>query len=104
MFAVIRAGGKQYRVTEGDTLKVDRMDGEAGGSVRLEDVLMVQDEGGTRIGTPTVPGAFVECTIVQHGKGKKVRVYKYKPKKDSEKTIGFRRQFTQLRVEKIVAG
>lgn len=104
MFAVIRSGGKQYRVAEGDTVKVDHMLGDPGANVRLDDVLMVQSDKDSKVGTPKVKGAYVECTIVGQGKDKKIRIYKYKAKKGFEKTQGFRRQFTELKVNKIVAG
>ena len=104
MFAVIRTGGKQYRVAEGETVRVDRLEGETGAEIRLEDVLMVKGDDSASVGSPTVDGAYIDCTIVQQGKGKKIRVFKYKAKKDSEKTIGHRHQFTELKVNKIVAG
>lgn len=102
MYAVIRSGGKQYTVRPGDTLDVEKLDGEAGASVELTDVLMVSDDGAITVGAPTVAGARVLAEIVEHGKGKKVVVFKYKPKIRYRKRTGHRQQFTRLAVREIV--
>jgi len=102
MYAVIRSGGKQYTVRPGDTLHVEKLDGEAGASVDLDEVLMVSDDDTTTIGTPTIAGARVVAEIVGHGKGKKVVVFKYKPKIRYRKRTGHRQRYTRLSVKEIV--
>src|SRR6266508_461614 len=102
MYAVIQSGGKQYTVRPGDTLTVEKLDGDAGSSVDLTDVLMVADGDAVTVGTPTVSGARVVAEIVEHGKHKKVVVFKYKPKIRYRKRTGHRQQFTRLAVKEIV--
>jgi large subunit ribosomal protein L21 len=102
MYAVIRSGGKQYTVRPGDTLTVEKLDGDAGSSVELTDVLMVADGDAVTVGTPTVAGARVVADIVEHGKAKKIVVFKYKPKIRYRKRTGHRQQFTRLAVKDIV--
>jgi large subunit ribosomal protein L21 len=102
MYAVIRTGGKQYTVRAGETLDVERLDGEAGDSVELTDVLLVSDGDAVTVGEPTISGAKVVADIVEHGKGKKVVVFKYKPKIRYRKRTGHRQQFTRLSVKEIV--
>ena len=102
MYAVIRTGGKQYTVRPGDILSVERLDGEAGASIEFGDVLMVADDGAVTVGTPTVAGARVLAEIVEHGKGKKVVVFKYKPKIRYRRRTGHRQQYTRLSVKEIV--
>ncbi len=102
MYAVIQSGGKQYTVQPGETLTVEKLDGEVGSSIELTDILMVADGDSVTIGTPTVAGARVVADIVEHGKGKKVVVFKYKPKIRYRKRTGHRQQFTRLTVKEIV--
>jgi len=102
MYAVIRTGGKQYTVRPGETLSVEKLDGEVGSNVELTDVLMVADGDSVTLGTPTVAGAKVLAEVVEHGKGKKVVVFKYKPKIRYRKRTGHRQQFTRLSVTEIV--
>ncbi|MGH2585218.1 MAG: 50S ribosomal protein L21 [Dehalococcoidia bacterium] len=102
MYAVIRTGGKQYTVRPGETLSVEKLDGEVGANVELTDVLMVADGDSVTLGTPTVAGAKVLAEVVEHGKGKKVVVFKYKPKIRYRKRTGHRQQFTRLSVTEIV--
>ena len=102
MYAVIRTGGKQYTVRPGDTLNVEKLDGDVGSTVELADVLVVADGDAVTIGTPTVAGARVKADIVEHGKGKKVIVFKYKSKIRYRKRTGHRQQFTRLNVTDIV--
>lgn len=104
MYAVIRSGGKQYTVRPGETLDVEKIGGEAGGSVELTDVLMVADGDAVSVGSPTVAGAKVLAEIVEHGKGKKIVVFKYKPKIRYRKKTGHRQQYTRLAVKDIVTG
>jgi large subunit ribosomal protein L21 len=102
MYAVIRSGGKQYTVRPGDRLDVEKLDGEVGSQVELTDVLMVADGDTVSLGAPSVSGARVTAEIVEHGKGKKVVVFKYKPKIRYRKRTGHRQQFTRLAIKDIV--
>ena len=104
MYAVVQTGGKQYRVSEGDIIKVEKLDVEAGQSISLEDVLVVGGEGTTTIGAPFIEGASVACNVVENGKAAKVYIYKYKAKKDYRKKQGHRQPYTMLKVESIVLG
>lgn len=103
MYAIIKTGGKQYMVNEGDVLTVEKLDVESGAKVVFEEVLAVGNNGELNLGTPVVAGAKVEATVVENGKTKKVIVFKYKPKKDYRKKQGHRQPFTKVRIEKINA-
>ena len=98
MKAIFVTGGKQYYVSEGDTIYVEKLNVEAGETVEFTDVLMV----GEKVGTPNVKGAKVVCTAEKNGKAKKVVVFKYHPKKKYRKTQGHRQPYTKLVVKKIV--
>ena len=102
MYAVIRSGGKQYTVRPGDRLDVEKLDGEVGAEIELTEVLMVADGEDVSLGAPSVSGAKVTAEIVEHGKGKKVVVFKYKPKIRYRKRTGHRQQFTRLAIKDIV--
>ena len=99
MYAVIESGGKQYRVAEGDEIEVEKLDIEAGKKVDLDRVLMVADEGDVKVGSPTVEGAKVKATVKEHGRGKKIIVYKHK--KNYHKKQGHRQSYTRLHIDKI---
>ena len=101
MYAVIETGGKQYRVTEGDKIYVEKLDAEAGKTVTIKEVLVVEKDGQTLIGKPYVAGASVKADVVENGKAKKVVIYKYKAKKDSKKKQGHRQPYTQLEIKAI---
>jgi large subunit ribosomal protein L21 len=101
-YAVIRSGGKQYTVREGDSLKVEKLAGEPGESLEIADVLMVSDGDSITVGAPLVTGAKVMAEIVEHGKGEKIVVFKYKPKVRYRKRTGHRQQFTKLAIKQIV--
>ena len=102
MYAVVKTGGKQYKVSEGDLLKVEKLEGAVGETVELNEVLMV---GGDKvaIGTPLVPSASVVGKIIQQGKNKKILVFKSKRRKNSRKLNGHRQHMTVLKIEKINA-
>lgn len=104
MYAVIRTGGKQYRVTEGATLKVERLDAEAGSKLNLDDVLMVADGENVKVGTPTVKGAKVTASVVGHGRGPKVHIMKFRRRKHHQKRTGHRQAYTEISIDKIAAG
>ena len=102
MYAIIATGGKQYKVAEGDVIKVERLGAAAGEAVTFDQVLAVNN-GEMKIGCPTVEGATVSATVVKEGKGKKVIVYKYKRKTGYHKKNGHRQLFTEVKIEKINA-
>ena len=99
MFAIIETGGKQYKVSEGDELFVEKLDVEAESEVVFDKVLMVEG----KVGTPYVEGATVKATVVKHGKGKKIIVYKYKSKKNYHKKQGHRQPYTKVKIVAINA-
>jgi len=102
MYAVVKTGGKQYKVSEGDLLKVEKLEGAVGDTVELTEVLMVGGEKVT-IGTPLVPSASVIGKIIEQGKDKKILVFKAKRRKNSRKLNGHRQLRTVLKIEKINA-
>ena len=102
MFAVVRTGGKQYKVKEGDVIKIEKLAGEEGGSVELEEVLLIGDAPETKIGQPLVPNAKVVCSIVDQGKNKKVIVFKAKRRKGYQKKQGHRQMYTSLKINQII--
>ena len=97
MFAVVQTGGKQYKVSENDDITVEKLENEVGDKINLE-VLLVSDNGTVVVGNPVVAGAVCEAEVVAHGKGDKIVVFKYKPKKNERKKQGHRQPFTQLRI------
>lgn len=99
MYAIIATGGKQYKVAEGDFLKVEKLGVEAGGTVTFDDVLAISDNG-LKVGND-VANASVTATVVENGKAKKVIVYKYKRKTGYHKKQGHRQQYTKVKIEKI---
>jgi large subunit ribosomal protein L21 len=102
MYAIVEAGGKQYRVTPGDVVKIDHLQLSEGEPFRLEKVLFVQkDDATVAVGTPFVQGASVRGTVLAHGKDQKVMVFRYRRKKNIRKFRGHRQQFTQVKIEGI---
>jgi large subunit ribosomal protein L21 len=102
MYAIIATGGKQYRVSEGDVLEVEKLGASEGEKVTFDQVLAVGGDE-LKIGSPTVSGASVEASVVAEGRGRKVIVYKYKPKKGFHKKNGHRQSFTRVKIDKINA-
>ncbi|MDR7870267.1 MAG: 50S ribosomal protein L21 [Tissierellaceae bacterium] len=102
MYAVIETGGKQYRVQEGDTLFVEKLEAEVGETVSFDKVLILSKEGELLAGKPYVEGVKVEGNVVEQGKAKKIVVFKYKAKKNIRKKTGHRQPFTKIKIEKIV--
>jgi large subunit ribosomal protein L21 len=102
MYAIIKCGGKQYKVQEGDFLNLDLLDASPKEKVTVTEVLAVND-GELKVGTPVVDGASVELEVITHGKDKKVIIYKKRRRKDSKLKKGFRRQYTRVKVTKISA-
>ena len=103
MYAIIATGGKQYKVAEGDIIKVEKLGVDAGETVVTFDQVLAVNNGEMKIGCPTVEGATVSATVVKEGKGKKVIVYKYKRKTGYHKKNGHRQLFTEVKIEKINA-
>ena len=101
MNAIIVTGGKQYKVAEGDVLFIEKLDVEAGESVKFDQVLAIIDGEEATFGAPVVEGASVEATIVKNGKGKKIRIFKYNPKKGYRKRQGHRQPYTKVEITKI---
>lgn len=98
MYAVIRTGGKQYRVAEGDTLKVEKLDTAAGESLDISDVLLVANGEELKVGAPVVEGARVTAEVVSHGRGPKIKIIKFKRRKHHRKQMGHRQWFTELKI------
>lgn len=104
MYAIVKTGGKQYKVSEGDVLFVEKLEANEGDVVTLDEVLAVNvNNGELKIGAPVVEGANVQAKVLEQGKDKKIIVYKYKPKKDYRRKNGHRQLYTKLVVEKINA-
>ena len=101
MKAIIVTGGKQYTVAEGDILFIEKLNAEAEETVKFDTVLAVLDGENTKIGTPVVEGAAVEAKVVKNGKGKKITVFKYKPKKGEKRKMGHRQPYTKVEITKV---
>ena len=103
MYAIIESCGRQYKVSEGDTIFFEKLDDEEGAKVSFDKVVLVSDDKDVKIGTPYVKGAKVEGTVISHGKGKKIIVYKYKAKKNYRRTQGHRQPYTKVEIKSIKA-
>lgn len=101
MYAVVETGGKQYKVSEGDILSVERLSASEGDKLVLDKVLLYSDENDTKVGTPYVEGAKVEAEVMENGKGKKVIIFKFKSKKNYRKKQGHRQPYTRLKITSI---
>ena len=101
MHAIIETGGKQYKVTEGDTLFIEKLEAEAGQAITFDKVLAILDGDKATFGAPVVEGASVAATVVKNGKGKKVRIFKYNPKKGYRKRQGHRQPYTKVEITAI---
>ena len=104
MYAIIRSGGKQYRVKAGEQVRVEALAAEVGSTVSLEEVLLVGAGDGVKVGAPLVSGAKVKATVVSHGRGDKVKIFKLRRRKHYQKTQGHRQSYTELRIDDIVQG
>ena len=103
MYAIIKTGGKQYRVQEGDLITIEKLEAAADETVTFDQVLTVVNDGSVKVGTPLVNGAKVTGKVVEHGKGKKILVFKYKAKSNYSRRQGHRQPFTKVRIESINA-
>ncbi|MDR2869961.1 MAG: 50S ribosomal protein L21 [Deferribacteraceae bacterium] len=102
MLAVIKTGGKQYKVEEGSIVDVELLDAEDGAKYTFKDVLLVSADGSVKVGTPNVAGATVEAEVIGGTRGDKVLVFKRKPRKDYRKRIGHRQSYTRVKITKII--
>jgi large subunit ribosomal protein L21 len=103
MYAVIKTGGKQYRVNQGDKLKIEKITGDVGANVVLDQILTVVDGDNVTIGSPIVRGASVTATLVSHGRHDKVQIFKMRRRKHYRKSQGHRQSFTEIQIDKISA-
>ena len=103
MYAVIKTGGKQYKVVAGATLKVEKLLGEVGSNVVIDKVLMIADGENTTIGAPLIAGATVNATVISHGRADKVMIFKFRRRKHYRKTQGHRQSFTEIQIGEILA-
>ena len=101
MYAVICTGGKQYRVSEGDVVFIEKLDAEVDATVNFDQVLAVGKDDGVVVGAPTVAGATVTGKVLRNGKAKKITVFTYRPKKDSKRKMGHRQPYTKVTIGKI---
>jgi large subunit ribosomal protein L21 len=102
MYAIVETGGKQYKVTRGDLIKVEKINGEVGEKVEIDRVILIKGEEGIKLGTPTVSGAKVVGKIRSHGKGEKIVIFKYKRRKNYRRKQGHRQDHTWLEIENII--
>ncbi len=101
MYAIVRTGGKQYQISKGDQLRIEKIDGEVGKTIELNDILMVVDDENTSVGTPLVENAKVEATIIEQGRAKKVIVFKKKRRKGYRLKQGHRQSYTAISINEI---
>ena len=101
MYAVIKTGGKQYRVSPGEKIKIEQIPADVGAQIVLDQVLMVAEGESVKVGNPLVDGAKVSATVLAHGRGQKVRIFKLRRRKHYQKTQGHRQNYTEIRVDAI---
>ncbi len=101
-FAIIKTGGKQYKIAEGQKIKLEKLDAAEGGELVFDDVLMIANGTNLNIGTPKVEGAKVSAKVLKNGRARKVIVFKYRPKKRYKKKAGHRQHFTEVEITKII--
>jgi large subunit ribosomal protein L21 len=101
MYAVIKTGGKQYRVAPGEKIRIEQIEADVGATIVLDQVLMVADGEAVKVGNPVVDGAKVSATVVAHGRGPKIRIFKLRRRKHYQKTQGHRQNYTEIRVDAI---
>ncbi|MBC9071052.1 50S ribosomal protein L21 [Thauera sp. CAU 1555] len=103
MYAVIKTGGKQYRVTTGEKIKVEQIPADVGSEITIDQVLMVGEGESVKIGTPVVSGATVKASVVSHGRHDKIKIFKMRRRKHYQKHQGHRQNYTEIRIEAISA-
>jgi large subunit ribosomal protein L21 len=104
MYAIIKTGGKQYRVKSGEQLRVESLPAEVGAAVSFDEVLAVGEGDAVRVGAPLVAGAKVKATVVAHGRGEKLKIFKLRRRKHYQRTQGHRQNYTEVRIDDIVGG
>ena len=104
MYAVIKSGGKQYRVAEGDVLRIEKLSAETGETIKFDEVLLVADGDKVQVGTPRLDGGSVSAEVLEQGRARKIEVIKFKRRKDYERHHGHRQQYTEVRITGIKAG
>lgn len=104
MYAVIKTGGRQYRVQEGDTLRVEKINANEGTTITLDEVLLVANEDNIQVGSPYIEGGKVSATVKTHGRGEKIRIIKLRRRKHHRKRMGHRQYFTELHIDNISTG
>ena len=102
MYAVIRSGGRQYRVAPGQTIRLAKVAGEIGAKVELGNVLLVENDGNIQLGSPLLANAKIEATVLEHDRSKKILVFKKKRKKQYRRTAGHRQSYTAVRIDNII--
>lgn len=102
MHAIIKTGGKQYRVSEGQILQIEKLPADPGSSINFDQVLLVSDGNSVKVGTPLISGAKVSAEIVRHGRHPKIRIIKFRRRKHHMKHMGHRQDFTEVKITKIV--
>jgi large subunit ribosomal protein L21 len=102
MYAIVESGGKQYKAVPGGTIEVDRLKVEEGTQIKLDQVFLVADDKDYKVGTPTVKGAAVKATVLEHFKGRKIIVFKYIPRERYRRKRGHRQQYTRLQIDEIL--
>jgi large subunit ribosomal protein L21 len=101
MYAVIKTGGKQYKVSAGEKLKIESISAQVGAQIEIDQVLMVADGDNITTGTPLVSGAVVKATVVSHGRGEKIKIFKLRRRKHYRKTLGHRQNYTEIEINGI---
>ena len=104
MYAIIKSGGKQYRVQSGEQVRVEALGGDVGAKISFGEVLLVGAGDGVKVGAPLVSGAKVNATVVGHGRGEKVKIFKLRRRKHYQKSQGHRQSYTEVRIDDIVQG
>ena len=102
MYAVIKSGGKQYRVAPGQTIRLEKVTGEVGAKIELGNILLVENDGNVQVGSPLIANAKIEATVVEHDRAKKILVFKKKRKKQYRRTQGHRQDYTAVRIDNII--
>jgi len=102
MYAIIKACGRQYKVKEGDIIEMEKLRADEGQTVTFDEVVLVSDDNDVKIGKPIIEGASVQAQVLEHGKGPKITIFKYKPKKDYRKKQGHRQPYTKVRITSII--
>jgi large subunit ribosomal protein L21 len=102
MYAVIKSGGKQYRVAPGQTIRLEKVAGEVGAKIELGNILLVENDGNVQVGSPLVANAKIQATVVEHDRAKKILVFKKKRKKQYRRTQGHRQDYTAVRIDNII--